>query len=85
MDLEEIRACIKQAIARVSKIDPDTIDDRALFRDDLGLDSLSVLEALVDVQCRYQIADLPEADYSRLSNVDEAARLVQRFLPTALV
>jgi acyl carrier protein len=77
----EIRGVIKQAIAKVTKIDASTIDDCASFRDDLGLDSLSILEAIVEVECHFQIAEATNTEeYATLKTVDAAARFVQRQL-----
>ena len=44
MDDDLIRDSIKQSIARITGIPPDEISDAASYRDDLGLDSLSMLE-----------------------------------------
>jgi acyl carrier protein len=83
MTTDEIKARIKQAIAKVSKIDPAGIGDRALFREELGLDSLSVLEALVEIQCRFRLPDLPPEEFPQVQTVEEAARFVEQYLPVA--
>jgi acyl carrier protein len=85
MGIDEIRVRIKQAIGKVSKIDPETIDDRAAFREDLGLDSLSILETLVEVQCRFKIPDIPDADFSRIRTVEQAVEFVQQALQLEMV
>ena len=84
MSDQDIRMVIKQAIAKVTKIDPVTINDYATFREDLGLDSLSILETIVEVECRFKIADMtneitPE-EYATLSNVAEVSRFIQQRL-----
>ena len=80
MTAEDIRARIKEAIAKVSKIDPATIDDHASLRDQLGMDSLSILEAIVEVQCRFKIPDVPDDEYAGIRTLDHAVHLVQRHL-----
>jgi acyl carrier protein len=80
MSCDEIRARIKQAIAKVGQIDFDKIDDRSSFREDLGLDSLAILEALVEVQCRFQIGDIADSDFARLRTVEDAVEFVRRAL-----
>ena len=62
MNTEEIRSAIKEAIGKVCKIDPHTIQDHAALREDLGLDSLAILETIVEVQCRFKIPDVPDDD-----------------------
>src|SRR5437016_3006463 len=44
----DIRDSIKQSIARITGIPPNEISDSASYHDDLGLDSLSMLEIAVD-------------------------------------
>jgi acyl carrier protein len=85
MGVDEIRVRIKQAIGKVSKIDPETIGDQAAFREDLGLDSLSILEALVEVQCRFKIPDIPDADFARIRTVQQAVEFVQQTLQLEMV
>jgi acyl carrier protein len=85
MGADEIRGRIKQAIAKVSQIDPETIGDRSSFREDLGLDSLSILEALVEVQCRFKIPDIPDADFARIRTVEQAVAFVQQALQLEMV
>jgi acyl carrier protein len=80
MSDNEIRDRIRDAIAKVGKIAPDAIDDRSSLRKDLGLDSLAILEALVEVQCRFQIPDIPESDFALIRTVGEAVEFVRRAL-----
>src|SRR5262245_27155157 len=74
MSDEEIRAIVKQAIAKVTKLDPLQIGDDASYRDELGLDSLSILETIVEVQCRFRIPDLPEGEYAHVRTVNDTVR-----------
>jgi acyl carrier protein len=83
MSVDDIRTAIKQAIVKVSKLDPLTVGDCSSFRDDLGLDSLSILEVIVEIECRFQIPDLSDDDYSTIQTVDDAVRFVQSCVPLA--
>jgi acyl carrier protein len=80
MCTDEIRSRVKQAIAKVCQIDAQTIGDHASFREDLGLDSLSILETVVEVQCRFKIPDFDDGELSRIRTVEEAVRFVQQRL-----
>lgn len=80
MTTDEIRAIVKQAIAKVTKLDPLKISDDASYQDDLGLDSLSILETIVEVQCRFRIPDLAEGEYAHIRTVDDTVRFVQKSL-----
>jgi acyl carrier protein len=85
MNVNEIRARIKEAIAKVSKIDPQTINDSASFHEDLGLDSLSILETIVEVQCRFKIPDLPDESFAGIRTVEDTVRFVQERLCLEMV
>ena len=78
---DEIRDSIKQAIAKVSKIEEASIDDHADFRLDLGLDSLSILETLVELQCRFKIPDVPDEKFAGIRTIGDAVQFVQEWLP----
>jgi acyl carrier protein len=80
MDLEQIRAAVKQAIAKVSKINPATIADDAALQEDLSLDSLSVIEIIVEVQLRFKIPDPGDGELPRVRTVGDAVQLVQQHL-----
>jgi acyl carrier protein len=75
----EIRDSIKQVIANVSDIDLEGIGDAALFKEDLGLDSLILLEISVDIGLRFQL-DIAEEQLMQLQTVQDAVELVQQCL-----
>lgn len=74
LSTDEIRAKIKEVIANVADIDPAEIGDDADLRQDLNLDSLSLLEIGVDVDYAFQlgIEDLED----RLANLTTLAEVV---------
>ena len=80
MSTDEIRNKIKQAIAKVSKIDPEAISDEASYREDLGLDSLSILETIVEVQCCFQVPDIPDSEFMEIRTVGDTVRFIQQRL-----
>jgi len=80
MTVDEIRARIKEAIAKVSKIDPQKIRDHDSFRENLGMDSLSILEVIVEVQRRFKIPEVSDEEYARVRTLDDAVELVEKYL-----
>lgn len=76
---DEIRAKIKEVIANVADLDPAEIGDDADLRQDLNLDSLSLLEIGVDVDYAFQlgIEDL-EDRLANLSTLTEVVALVEK-------
>jgi acyl carrier protein len=75
----EIRDSIKKVVASVSDIDPADIGDVASFKEDLGLDSLVLLEISVDIGLQFEL-DIPEEQLMQLRTVQDAVELVQQCL-----
>ncbi len=76
MDVVEIKAKVKEIIANVTSIDPSEIADGASFTQEMGLDSLSLLEVGVDVDYEFKL-ELPEERMRGLDSVNQTAELVQ--------
>lgn len=79
MTTEDIRAQIKQSISTVTGIDVADIPDSAAYRDDLGLDSLSILEVAINVEFHYKV-EVPEEELKEIRNIDDTITVIQRHL-----
>lgn len=77
MDEQDIRNKIKTAITKISDIAFDDIDDMASFRDDLGLDSLVLLEISVEIEMQFGL-EVPEEDLKQLQTVQDAVEFVKQ-------
>jgi acyl carrier protein len=75
VDVRDIRSQVKEIIGAVSDLDPGTIGDAASLVDDLGLDSLSLLEISVDVDYHFKLG-LPEEAMKDLRTLQEIVDLV---------
>lgn len=75
-DATEIRARIKQIIGNVAGLDPNRIGDGASLREELKLDSLSLLEIGVDVDLAFKL-ELPDERYKEIDSVPDMVSLVQ--------
>ena len=80
---ESIRWEIKRLIASVTERDPEEVPDTASFAEDLGVDSLMAMEVMVAMDKKFRI-DIPEEDFVKATNVDEAVAMVWRYLPEAV-
>lgn len=76
MDVAAIRARIKEIIADVSNIEAKDIGDDVSFKEDLGLDSLSLLEIGVTLDYEFKL-DVPDEVLQSLTTVQDAVELVQ--------
>jgi acyl carrier protein len=77
--LDEIRDAIKRLVADITERSPEEISDTALFQEDLGIDSLLAMELMVNMDKRYKI-DIPEEEFQKIRNVDDAVAAVERHL-----
>jgi len=84
MEAPEIRTKIKQIIGQVAGLDPAKIGDHATLRDELNLDSLSLLEIGVDVDYAFKLG-LPDERYREVQSLDDMVELVEGHLATAEV
>jgi acyl carrier protein len=79
MDSQEIRNRVKASIANVTGIDINTITDDSSYVGDLGLDSLSILEIVIDVEAQFDI-DAPEEELKAIRTVDDTVNLLLQHL-----
>jgi len=84
MNVEEITTTVKNSIARITSIDPSDISDNASYKDDLGLDSLTILEIAVDAEYQFQVK-LSDEDLGEIQTVDDTVRMVRQYLSVAVV
>ena len=79
----EIRQRIKQIIGNVAGMDVAKIPDHASLREDLALDSLSLLEIGVDVDFTFKL-NLPDERYKGVQGLDDMVDLVAGRLAEAV-
>ena len=77
---EKIRHEIRRLIASVTEREPEEISDTASFVEDLGVDSLMAMEVMVAMDKKFRI-DIPEEEFIKATNVEQAAAMVRRYLP----
>lgn len=77
-----ITSKIIQALATYLKRDPASITEAHHLRDDLGLDSVAIIELLFEIEERFKL-QIPDQDLPGLSTVGTVAAYVQRRLAEA--
>jgi acyl carrier protein len=82
MEDSHIRETIRQSVNRITGIAPAEIQDSSNYRQDLGLDSLSALEVVVDVEYAYKIK-VPEERIQSIQTVQDTISVVQEYLAAA--
>lgn len=81
MNTDDIRAAVKQSIANIANLDAGEIGDNASYKDDLQLDSLTILEIAVDAEYKFQVK-IPDDELSNIQTVGDTVRIVQQYLST---
>ena len=84
MEILEIREIVKQAISKVTGIDAAAISDSASYEQDLGLDSLSILEIAVNVESQFKIHATDE-ELSAIRTVEDTVNLVRKRMPAEVI
>jgi len=84
MNIADIRASVKASVARIANLDPEEISDAASYKDDLLLDSLTILEIAVDAEYQFKVKIADEL-LSEIRTVDDTVRVVQQHLELAVV
>jgi acyl carrier protein len=78
-DIDRIRDTIRESVNRITGIAPAEITDSSNYREDLGLDSLSALEVMVDIEYAFKIK-VPEERLQSIQTVQDTITVVQEYL-----
>ncbi|OGP84086.1 MAG: acyl carrier protein [Deltaproteobacteria bacterium RBG_13_65_10] len=77
MTLEEIQTRLKLVIEKKLHVNQGFIQDEAKIIDDLGADSLAVIELVMAVEDEFTI-HIPDRDAERLATVGEVVRYIDK-------
>jgi acyl carrier protein len=77
---DQIRAEVKKLIAEITEREPEEVADKAVFAEELGIDSLTGMEIMLAIDKKFK-TDLPEEEFAKVKNVDDIVEMVQRHLP----
>ncbi len=82
IDVNQIRETIRESVHRITGIAPTEIHDASSYREDLGLDSLSALEVVVDIEYAFKIK-VAEERIQSIKTVQDTIDVVQEYLAAA--
>jgi acyl carrier protein len=68
---------VKTIVANITGVPLETIEDSATFVDDLGLDSLAILEIVVDVEKEFKIRANDE-ELKNVRSIEDSVALILR-------
>ena len=78
MTADEIRAKVKSAISSTAGLDAGEIPDDADYREDLHLDSLTILEIAVDLEYRLRVK-IPDEELAAVRTIGDTVAVIQRY------
>ena len=70
---------LRELVATILEVEPDTIDEQASFVKDLGMDSMMALEILASIEKKYKII-IPEATLAKFTSLSQTIKIVQEML-----
>ena len=79
MDRAEVFAVLQSAAAETLSVEPDAVTEEARFKEDLGADSLDLVEFVMALEERLDIT-VPEEDLDGIATVGQALELCQNKL-----
>jgi acyl carrier protein len=72
----EIAEKVKEIISQQLDVDTDNIKDDASFIDDLGADSLAIVELVLAFEEQFEI-DIPDEDTEKIRTVGDAVNYIK--------
>ena len=78
----EIAEKVKEIISQQLDVDTDNIKDDASFIDDLGADSLAIVELVLAFEEQFEI-DIPDEDTDKIRTVGDAVSGPRRYSYTS--
>ena len=72
----DIEAKVKEIISQELDVDPAKIDEDASFMEDLGADSLALVEMVLKFETEFNI-DIPDEDTEKIQTVGDAINYVK--------
>ena len=75
MERDEALTALREVAVEVLSVEPDVVTDEARFKEDLDADSLDLVELVMGLEERFDIA-VPEEDLEGVATVGNAVDLV---------
>ena len=76
MSAEEIFKIMQALVAEEFVMNPESVTMETSFEDDLGANSVDLVELAMAMEERFEIGEVPEEDLAGLKTVGDAVRLL---------
>ena len=81
MARDELEQGLAEVLGTVAGIDPADVDPEKSFTEDLGIDSLTMVEVVVAAEDRFGVL-VPDDEWARFTTVGDALRYLERSTTT---
>ena len=75
---DEIFAKVKKLVAEELNVDESEVTPEATFQDDLGADSLALVELIMAIEEKFEIENIPDEDAEQIRTVQDAVDYIAR-------
>ncbi len=82
MDSAAIKDDIRDLITEIAEdmdVEEEKITDEANFIEDMGLDSMALLEVLATMEKKFSVS-IPESEFPNLTSINKCTETVQKYL-----
>lgn len=77
MTTEEIFEKVRELVAERLNVDEDEVTEDAKFIDDLGADSLDIVELVMDLESEFDL-EIPDEDAEAIATVADAVEYIEK-------
>ena len=74
--MSDVREKVKQVIVDQLSVNPEELTDDASFIEDLGADSLDIVELVMELEEQFGV-DIPDEEAEKISTVGEAIKYIE--------
>ncbi len=67
---------VKEVVVEQLNVNPDDVKEESKFVDDLGADSLDVVELVMALEEKFDI-EIPDEDAEKIATVDDAIKFIE--------
>lgn len=81
MDSDTVKSTIREVITEIAEdmeIEEEKITDEAHFIEDMGLDSMALLEVLATMEKKFSVS-IPESEFPNLTSIVNCAATVEKY------
>ena len=76
MSIEEIFQTMRELVAEQFAMEPSEVTMDTSFEEDLGADSVDVVELVMDMEEEFEVGEIQEEDLGKLKTVGDAVNYI---------